>query len=85
MNAIDAGVWEIDIHGMNAYQARVLIDSRLRRAGRDVYRLRIIHGCHHGTILRDMIAETYAHHRRVLRMETGRNGGVTELILREWY
>ena len=38
------GIMELDLHGKNAYQARVAIDAALRRAGGGVYRLRLIHG-----------------------------------------
>ena len=36
------GIVEIDLHGKNAYQARVTIDAALRRARAGTYRLRII-------------------------------------------
>ena len=41
------GIWEIDIHNLNQYQAKVRIESLLRRADRAVYILRIIHGNKH--------------------------------------
>mgnify|MGYP007079133472 CR=1 FL=1 len=47
--------------GKNAYQARVAIDAALRRASSGVYRLRLIHGYHGGTALRDLCRE-YAGH-----------------------
>lgn len=40
------GIMELDLHGKNAYQARVAIDAALRRASSGVYRLRLIHGYH---------------------------------------
>lgn len=61
------GIIELDLHGKNAYQARVAIDAALRRAGGGVYRLRLIHGYHGGTALRDLCRE-YAGHPRVLRL-----------------
>ena len=54
------GIVEIDLHGKNAYQARVTIDAALRRARAGTYRLRIIHGYQGGTVLRDM-AVSYTH------------------------
>lgn len=45
----------LDLHGKNAYQARVALDAALRRAKGGTYRIRCIHGCHGGTVLRDMI------------------------------
>ena len=75
-------VIQLDIHGMNRYQAKVAIDAALRRS-KGVYRIRIIHGGNHNTVLRDMIAEEYASHPLVLRIERGANGGQSDLVLRE--
>ena len=78
------GVVKIDVHGRNKYQARILIDSNLRRADKSVYRLLIIHGYHSGTELKDMIREEYPKHPRVLRIAPSLNPGETELVLREY-
>lgn len=78
------GVLQVDVHGMNKYQARVFIDSRLKRADNSVYRLRIIHGYHGGTELKDMIREEYGKHPKVLRISPTMNPGETELVLREY-
>ena len=75
------GIMELDLHGKNTYQARVAIDAALRRCGGGVYRLRLIHGYHSGTALRDLCRE-YAGHPRVLRLVSG--SGSTELVLREF-
>ena len=82
---MNAGMIEIDLHGMNVYQAKVKIDSQLNKAGGGIYRLRLIHGYHGGTGIRDMIEEEYNHgrHPKVLRIQGGSNPGITELILRE--
>ena len=58
-------------------------DAKLRRAGGDVYRLRIIHGYHGGTALRDLVRSRYRDHPKVKRVELGLNQGETELVLRE--
>ena len=58
----------LDLHGKNVYQARVAIEAALRRARGGVCRLRLIHGCHGGTALRDMIYDTYAAHPAVKRL-----------------
>ena len=55
----------------------------LSRAKGGTYRIRCIHGCHGGTVLRDMIRREYARHPRVIRLEAGINGGTTDLVLRE--
>lgn len=76
------GIVRLDIHGMNRYQAKVAIDAALRRS-KGVYRIRLIHGGNHNTVLRDMIAEEYSAHPLVLRIEQGANRGQSELVLRE--
>ena len=76
-----AGILEIDLHGKNEYQAKVAIDAALRRAKAGTYRLRLIHGYHGGTALRDMIRRDYASKcLRVLPLDNGR----TDLVLREF-
>ena len=75
-----AGILELDLHGKNEYQAKVAIDAALRRAKAGTYRLRLIHGYHGGTALRDMIRRDYATKcLRVLPLDNGR----TDLVLRE--
>lgn len=79
MNAFE----EIDIHAMTRVQAMAAIDAALRRARGGVYRLRVIHGYHSGTALRDMVRRRYAAHPKVKRVELGLNPGITDLVLRE--
>ena len=73
----------MDLHGKNQYQAQVTVDAWLRRAGGGTYRLRLIHGSHGGTALRDMIRSRYGTHPRVLRLDCA-HPDVTELVLREF-
>ena len=79
-----SGVITADLHGKNTYQAKVTIDALLRRATAGTYRLRIIHGHHGGTALRDFIRQEYAHHPRVKQLMSSPDGGTTELVLREY-
>ena len=78
-----AGFWEIDVHNMTRTRAITAIDARLRRANASVYRLRVIHGYHGGTVLRDAVRSHYKGHPKVLRIELGLNPGETDLVLRE--
>ena len=78
-----SGFLEIDIHNMTRTQAIAAIDARLRRVDASVYRLRVIHGFHGGTVLRDAVRSHYKHHPKVKRIEIGMNPGETDLILRE--
>ena len=73
-----------DLHGKNTYQAKVTIDALLRRASPGTYRIRLIHGFHGGTALRDFIYNEYSKHPKVKRLLIVPDGGTTELILREY-
>lgn len=51
-------------------------------AGRGrTYRLRLIHGCHQGTALRDFLLVEYGHHPQVKRLLRSPDGGATDLVL----
>ena len=78
------GILELDLHGMNAYQAKTAVDAALRRAKGGTYRLRLIYGYRSGTALRDMLRTAYRSHPKVLRIELGLNPGETDLVLREF-
>lgn len=75
---------EIDLHGKNLYQARVMLMSALKKATAADYRLRVIHGYHGGETLRAMVQEISASHPKVLRIERTPNEGETVLVLREY-
>lgn len=81
---MQSGTLRLDLHGMNCCQAQAAISGCLKRAGRSVYRIELIHGYRSGTELRDMIRRVYGKHPRVIRLELGLNPGVTELVLREY-
>ena len=74
---------EIDIHRMTKVQAIAAIDAKLKQADKSVYSIRIVHGYHGGTVLRDAVRARYARHPKVKRVELGLNPGETTLILRE--
>ena len=76
----------VDLHGCNQYQAKIRLDSAFRRVGREVYRIRVIHGYHGGTRIRSGIQEEFSYGRepKVKRIEMGNNPGITDLILREF-
>ena len=81
---MSGGILTLDLHGKNTYQTKVAVDALLRRAGNGTYRIRLIHGCHGGTVLRDMIRDEYASHPKVRRLESAINNGSTDLVLREF-
>ena len=80
---LTGGFQEIDVHNMTKVQAITGIDAQLRRANASVYRLRVIHGYHNGTVLHDAVRAHYKDHPKVKRIELGLNPGETDLILRD--
>ena len=80
---MNESVVEIDVHNMSLYQAKIAIDAKLKQS-KGAYRLRVIHGYHGGTVLRDAIRRDYAKHPQIKRIELGLNMGETDLVLREW-
>lgn len=81
-----SGIIEIDVHGMNAEAAVKEIKKQLDSAKTSVYRIRVIHGYHGGTRVRDGIQDEfgYAREPKVERIVMGDNPGITELVLREF-
>ena len=73
-----------DLHGKTVHQAKVTVDALLRRAGTGTYRIRLSHGSHGGTALRDFIQLEYGRHPQVKRLLLSPDGGATELVLREY-
>ena len=77
-----AGIITADLHGKTVYQAKVTVDALLRRVSGGVYRIRLIHGRHGGTALRDFLRQEYAGHPKVCRLILSPDGGTTDLVLR---
>ena len=73
-----------DLHGKTVHQAKVTVDALLRRSGTGTYRIRLIHGSHGGTALRDFIQLEYGRHPKVKRLLLSPDGGATELVLQEY-
>ena len=73
-----------DLRGKTVHQAKVTVDALLRRSGTGTYRIRLIHGSHGGTALRDFIQLEYGRHPKVKRLLLSPDGGATELVLREY-
>ena len=74
----------LDLHGRNVYQARVALRAALKKATGADYRLRVVHGYHSGSALKDMVLEEAAAHPKVRRIEATANPGETVLVLREY-
>ena len=78
-----AGIVELDLHGKNVFQARIALETALKRAGAGTYRIRVIHGFNSGTAIRDLIRNEFSGRRDVLRC-VANGSGCTDLILREY-
>ncbi len=80
------GIVEIDVHGKNVEEAIREIKKQLDHAMTGTYRIRIIHGYHGGTRIRDSIWDEFGYGReaKVIRITMGENQGITELVLREF-
>lgn len=80
------GIIEIDVHGLNVEQAVAKVAVKVQAAGNSTYRIRVVHGYHGGTRIRDGIQEEFSYGRepKVKRIEMGSNPGITELVLREF-
>ena len=74
---------DIDLHGLFQDEAIKVIDKALKNADSGTYQIRLIHGYHRRTSLKDMIMDEYKYNPKVLRIEPGPNMGVTVLVLRE--
>ena len=61
------------------------IDTHIKKANGSVYYIRLIHGYHGGTQLKKMIYDEYNYGRntKVIRIKSGANPGITDLVLRE--
>lgn len=80
------GIIEIDVHGKNVETAIREIKKYLDSVSAGTYRIRVIHGYHGGTRIRDGILDEFSYGRepKVKRITMGDNQGITELILREF-
>ena len=82
---LSAGTIEIDLHGLRTEDAIKKVLSEVNNASGSVYTIRLIHGYHGGTRIRDAIEDEFSYGRveKVKRIQPGANPGITELILRE--
>ena len=78
---------EIDVHGLTAEQAVNKIDRLVQSADNTVYRIRVIHGYHGGTRIREAIRREFGYglEPKIKKILPGDNEGITELVLREYY
>ena len=84
---VSTGIMRIDVHGLRTWEAVNAVTNLIYRANRSIYRIKVIHGYHRGTRLREALIDEYSYGREemVKRIEMGSNEGETDLILREYY
>ena len=81
---LQSGIIELDVHSMNRAQAKTYIDSQLKRAKKDIYQIKVIHGYRGGTAIRDMVRKNYTASEGCARgtaIESGRNESDIEGVL----
>ncbi|MCR5688484.1 MAG: Smr/MutS family protein [Lachnospiraceae bacterium] len=78
------GIIEIDLHGLRVEEAVSKVKREVAKAPKSVYSIRLIHGYHGGTRIRDAIEDEFSYGRdsRVKSVRAGGNQGITELVLR---
>lgn len=81
----DGGIITVDLHGLTVRQARARLLFELKRATDADYSLRVLHGYHGGTAIKEMVLSEFAAHPKVRRVERGVNPGETVLVLRPLY
>ncbi len=82
---LTSGIIVIDLHGMRTEDAVRKAKSEVNKASGSVYIIRLIHGYHGGTRIREAIKDefSYGREKKVKSIRQGSNPGITELILRE--
>jgi dsDNA-specific endonuclease/ATPase MutS2 len=78
---------ELDVHGCTVEEALQKIELMLKSAtNNSIYRIRVIHGYHRGTRIREGIYRELGNglEPKIKRIIPGDNEGITELILREY-
>ena len=82
---LTSGIIEVDLHGLNVEDAVKRANEEVKKASGSVYIIRLIHGYHGGTRIREAIEDEFSYGRvpKVKRIRPGSNPGITELILRD--
>ena len=81
---LTAGIIEVDLHGMRVEEAIRKIKNEVNKASGSVYAIRLIHGYHGGTRIKEAIEDEFSYGRvgKVKSIRPGANPGITELVLR---
>lgn len=81
---LTSGIIEIDLHGLRVEEAIRRVKSEVNKVPGSVYTIRLIHGYHGGTRIREAIEDEFSYGRddKVKSIRSGANPGITELVLR---
>ena len=81
---LTSGIIEIDLHGLRVDEAVKKVKSEIKKAPGSVYVIRLIHGYHGGTRIKEAIEDEFSYGRdaKVKSIRNGSNPGITELVLR---
>lgn len=81
---LTSGIIEIDLHGLRVDEAVKKVKSEVKKAPGSVYVIRLIHGYHGGTRIKEAIEDEFSYGRdaKVKSIRNGSNPGITELVLR---
>ncbi len=81
---LTSGIIEVDLHGLRVEEAVKKVKSEVRKASGSVYVIRLIHGYHGGTRIKEAIEDEFSYGRddKVKSIRNGSNPGITELVLR---
>ena len=81
---LTSGIIEVDLHGLRVEDAVKTVKSEVRKAPGSVYIIRLIHGYHGGTRIKEAIEDEFSYGRddKVKSIRNGANPGITELVLR---
>lgn len=82
---LTSGIIEVDLHGLRVEEAVKRANDEVNKASGSVYIIRLVHGYHGGTRIREAIEDEFSYGRvpKVKKIRPGSNPGITELILRE--
>jgi DNA-nicking Smr family endonuclease len=73
---------QLDIHGMNAFEAEEALKDFLDTLGGDVDEVVVVHGYKGGTVLRDMVRSTFRH-KKIKRKLVSMNQGITIFLMKK--
>lgn len=73
---------EADIHGMRCEEAKRQLELLLKRAPAEITEIIVIHGCHSGTALQNMVRQQLKS-PRILQKRLSMNNGQTTLVLKK--